>query len=257
MRTFGWLRKPAAPQVAVYTGRSEVAQACAHAAARLLATHQSRPRIVYTGPAGDRELSGELLSECSLYVQPGGGSLKPAYKRLRAHRKLIRQFVASGGGYLGLCLGGYLAGCTPGFGLLPGDARRYIGTPTAEISHSRDTVIRLTWADGSDLVFFQDGPAFEIDQKKATVLARYQDGSVAAAAARFGRGAVAVCGPHPEATPDWFDDIKPARPFVDGSRRGHSLIDALEELRLLGAVQLPRHHRAEPPAQVVSDPSGV
>jgi hypothetical protein len=241
-----------------------VAQACAHAAARLLATHHSRPQVVFTGPGAEDKLTAELLAQCTLYVQPGGGSLKPAYKRLRSRRKLIREFVSSGGGYLGLCLGGYLAGNTPGFGLLPGDARRYIGTKTAEISHSRDTVVRIDWADRSEPVFFQDGPAFDIDESSATVLARYLDGSVAAAVARFGQGAVAVCGPHPEATPDWFDDIKPAHPFVDGTGRGHSLIDALEGLRLSNAgrrlssaVELPRDNGTESPAQVVADTGRV
>ena len=40
----------------------------------------------------------------------------------------------------------------------------------------------------------------------AQVLARYPNGRIAAVVAPFGAGAVAVVGPHPEATPDWFAD---------------------------------------------------
>jgi hypothetical protein len=57
-------------------------------------------------------------------------------------------------------------------------------------------------------VFFQDGPWFDLDPARgpAEVLATYGNGLPAAVVAPFGLGAVAVVGPHPEASPDWYLD---------------------------------------------------
>jgi glutamine amidotransferase-like uncharacterized protein len=127
---------------------------------------------------------------------------------MRRSADAIRDFVRSGGGYLGFCLGGYLAGETPGFGLLPGDADRFISSPGARPDHAGDSLVALTWTGRRHLVYFQDGPWFDLDPARgpAEVVATYDNGLPAAVVAPFGRGAVGVVGPHPEAPPDWYRD---------------------------------------------------
>ena len=159
------------------------------------------------GPDGALALDARTLAGAALYAQPGGGTLEHAWRHLRRHRKQLRRWVAGGGRYLGFCLGGYLAGATPGLKLLPGDTDQYIGTPGATVTTDDDTVVTLRWRGHDRRVFFQDGPVFEIDEDAAEVIARYPNGTVAAVVAPYGDGRVGVVGPHPEATDDWFTDL--------------------------------------------------
>ncbi|MDT7804413.1 MAG: hypothetical protein QOI78_7846 [Actinomycetota bacterium] len=48
-------------------------------------------------------------------------------------------YAQPGGGTLGFCPGGYLAGATPGSGLLPGD------TEGAIVDPDEDTVVKVRW----------------------------------------------------------------------------------------------------------------
>ncbi|MYW70938.1 hypothetical protein, partial [Pseudonocardia sp. SID8383] len=150
-----------------------------------------------------------------------GGTLSAAWRTMRPAAGPLRDWVGDGGRYLGFCLGGYLAGATPGFGLLPGDTDRWIDSPGATVGHDGDALVRLDWRGRDRTLFFQDGPHFLLDS--GTVLARYPDGLVAAAVTPFGHGRVGVVGPHPEAGPDWFADA--GLPQADARDLGHQLID--------------------------------
>lgn len=201
--------EPARPVALVYRGPAAGAF-CAEAVAGVLAASPRGYDVRFVGPGEAAPLSAAELANASVYAQPGGGSLAKAYRRLRANAEDIRSFVASGGTYLGFCLGGYLAGATPGFGLLPGDTDRYIDTAGAEIRGTGDAVAQVLWSGNRRQLYFQDGPHFVLDRQHPglRVLATYTNGAVAAAVAPYGRGSVGVVGPHPEATPDWFEDVE-------------------------------------------------
>jgi glutamine amidotransferase-like uncharacterized protein len=164
--------------------------------------------VRFVGPREDLDLEPGVLARAVLYAQPGGGTLRRGYRRMRRRAPLIRDFVRSGGRYLGFCLGGYLAGETPGFGLLPGDADRWISSPGARPRSAGDAVVTVTWRGRARRVFFQDGPWFDLDPRRgpAEVLATYPNGLPAAVVAPFGRGVVGVVGPHPEAPASWYTD---------------------------------------------------
>ncbi|MFE6668264.1 BPL-N domain-containing protein [Streptomyces sp. NPDC057697] len=178
---------------------------CPEAVAELLAATPWNLEVRFTGPDEALHPTARNLSDATLYAQPGGGTLDSAYRTLRRQHRVVRDFVRHGGRYLGFCLGGYLAGATPGFGLLPGDTDQYIASPGASVHDERDTVVPVTWRGRRRTVYFQDGPLFELDEDAdATILATYDNGTVAALATRYGDGRVAVTGPHPEATADWY-----------------------------------------------------
>lgn len=192
------------PLALVYRGPASL-PGCPEAVAGLLSCGPWDLQVRFTGPGEGVPLSAESLSHALVYAQPGGPTLISAYLRLWRRRGAIREFVRGGGRYLGFCLGGYLAGATPGFGLLPGDTDRYISSPKATVRDDGDTLIEVVWRGQPRTVFFQDGPLFVLDEHAdAKVLATYADGAPAALVTRFGAGRVAVTGPHPEATPDWF-----------------------------------------------------
>jgi glutamine amidotransferase-like uncharacterized protein len=188
------------------------------------------------GPRESRQLDAASLAEAAVYAQPGGAELDEAYRHLRPHRKDIRRFVHSGGRYLGFCLGGYLAGSSPGFGLLPGDTDQYIITDSATVRTDRDAVVEVNWRGQQRQLYFQDGPYFQLEPRTdITVLATYPNRTVAAAVSGFGRGRVGVVGPHPEATADWFTDADlrdPGRRHPHpANARGRDLgLDLLDEV---------------------------
>lgn len=195
------------PLALVYRGPAARPSACSDAVAHLLRSSSLGFDVRFIGPHGELPLNPKILAHATIYAQPGGGELGPAYRSMRKHRSTIRQYVAGGGRYLGFCLGGYLAGATPGFGLLPGDTDQYVTSSDATTRATRDTVVEVLWRGQRRRMFFQDGPIFLLDSiTGVTVLARYSNGEIAAMVAPFGQGRVAVVGPHPEATSDWFVD---------------------------------------------------
>lgn len=201
----GW--EQAEPLVAlVYRGPAS-SPGCPEAVAALLRSSRWGFDVRYVGPGEDVPVSTLALTGAAVYAQPGGGLLSHGYRHLRRHRAAIREFVHSGGRYLGFCLGGYLAGATPGFDLLPGDTDQYIASAAATVDAPGDTLVEVAWRGSTRTLFFQDGPYFWVrPSADATVVATYPNGTVAALVVGFGQGRVGVVGPHPEATGDWYAD---------------------------------------------------
>ena len=197
----------------VYRGRAAT-PGCPEAAARAL--HGAGFDVAFVGPQGDLPLTAESLAGAAVYAQPGGGSLKKAWKQLRGQAAIVTDYVAGGGRYLGFCLGAYLAGHTPGFGLLDGDTDQYVTSAGAEITSEAATVAEVTWGGRPRRLYFQDGCRF-VTGPRTQVVARYANGEPAAVLNGFGAGRVAAVGPHPEATDDWYldDDLVPVTPRTD------------------------------------------
>jgi glutamine amidotransferase-like uncharacterized protein len=206
---------------------------CSEAAAELLESAEWGFDVRYVGPDEDIELTSANLQKADLYVQPGGdGSLNQAYAALESDAAEIRQFVDSGGRYLGICMGAYLAGSGPGFDLLPGDSGQYISSDGASVTDASSTVVEVNWRGQSRFMFFQDGSYFTLDgaQPGTTVFAHYSsNGEIAAMVSPYGDGRVAVSGPHPEATDGWYQYNGITDPDGPDADLGHELIDALME----------------------------
>lgn len=215
------------PLALVYRGPATL-PGCPEAVAALLKSSRWGFDVRYVGPDEDLPLSRRALAGAALYAQPGGGSLKRGYRHLKGHRDEIRQFVHSGGRYLGFCLGGYLAGATPGFALLPGDTDQYIASFAASVDSEKNTVVQLSWRGRRRTLFFQDGPYFWLQASaEADILATYPNGTIAAMVTRLGAGRVGVVGPHPEATDDWFIDAGMRVADRLGADLGHDLIETV------------------------------
>ena len=210
----------------VYRGPAS-SPGCPEAVARLLESASDPYDVTFCGPDEDVPLTAATLASASLYAQPGGGELSSAWIHMEQHAESIREWVRTGGHYLGFCLGGYLAGATPGFGLIPGDTARYISSRKSEIDTTNNTIVTVSWREEERTMFFQDGPIFVLrDDAPVEVLARYRNGKVAAVVADFGLGRVGVVGPHPEAERSWYTR---GLTNPDGIRfdLGHDLIDTV------------------------------
>ena len=201
--------------------------------AAFLRTCSQRFRIAFCGPGRhDLPISAGTLAAASLFVQPGGGDdFVAAWKSVKRYAQPLREFVRDGGRYLGLCMGGYLAGSDPGYDLLPGNCDDYTQTRGAEVHDQRNAVITVDWPPPPHghkrRMFYQDGPYFWLnDDADGQVLARSTNGLIAAVVVPFGRGRVAVCGPHPEANRSWYElaGLRYPWPTYD---LGHQLVNAL------------------------------
>lgn len=215
----------------VYRGPGSCA-GCAEDLAALLEHAGLRTR--YVGPAD--LLADATFAGAALYAQPGGDNTMQVYYAVGAANwpavaDRLRAFVRGGGRYLGVCLGGFLAGpwmdddgTIAALALLRGDASYFTKTP---VDSRLDQVVPITWLSPrqSRTVYFQEGPYFIDDG--GVPYATWSDGSVAALIADYGKGKVGVSGFHFEATDDWYaahDLIDPDGPDAD---LGIQLIDDL------------------------------
>lgn len=189
-------------------------------------------RIRYVGPHDEISVrQGLTTAGAVLYVQPGGdGTVESAWRALRADAPAVRNFVLGGGRYLGICMGGYLAGTSPGFDLMNGrDADEHITRPGASVTADGDTLITVRWRGRPATLYFQDGPIFPVDTRRpeTVVLATYRNGDVAAVVAPVGGGKVGLVGPHPEATADWYAASRLAAPARIEQSYGRDLLTTL------------------------------
>ncbi|WP_195911345.1 BPL-N domain-containing protein [Streptomyces kaniharaensis] len=217
---------PSHPLAVVYRGPA-ACDGCPEAAQDLLERNHFTVRFI--GPDEPLHFGPGALAGAALYVQPGGTNgqeVTTAWNLLRHESgfrpELVRDYVRGGGRYLGLCMGGYLAG-NPGYDLLPGDSGEYIKTDGASVTDEQDHLVPVTWRGQPQPMYFQDGPYFDVDAPGADVLARYTNDRIAAVVAPYGTGRVAVSGPHPEAPADWYAGYH----LTDVSQTGLSLGDDL------------------------------
>lgn len=146
--------------------------------------------------------------------------LTPAWRDVKKYQKIIQDFVAGGGHYLGFCVGAYLAGPDEGFNLFPSGVRadQEIDQRNSQVDDEEDTVIHVDWTFSSGdkqckteknrWLYFQDGAAIlgkvGKDGNKGKVLGRYSKSKdVAAYVVGYKKGIVGVVGPHPEADKSW------------------------------------------------------
>jgi glutamine amidotransferase-like uncharacterized protein len=220
-------RRSSGPLALVYRGKAS-SPGCPEAVATLLRSSTWGFDVRYVGEREEYRLCPNALEKAVLYAHPGGGSFAPAWRRMRKHRATLRSFVRAGGRYLGFCLGAYLAGATPGLELFPGDTDQYIRTSHATVTDALPHLINVSWLGNVIPMYFQDGPTLIAgpDAEGIEILGRYLNHEIAALAAPCGSGRVALVGPHPEATLEWFtDDHLPTAPGT-ANQAGLELVNA-------------------------------
>ncbi|CZT15705.1 uncharacterized protein RCC_01539 [Ramularia collo-cygni] len=230
------------PRALVYRGPA-ACEGCPESVAALLRSSPQNFKVRYAGPKEAIRITPENLKKFDLYAQPGGGDdVDETFAQVAAYAPAIRDFVANGGRYFGICLGAFFGGPSPGYGLLPegADAKSEMLQKGAQVTNADDAVIQMDWmwATGPKAgqaikkrwVYFQDGAVILkfVQGKDAFVLGRYSsNGDVAATLNKFGRGWVGLVGPHPEADQDWFDDEDLRAPDGLSFDIGHDLIEAI------------------------------
>jgi glutamine amidotransferase len=99
--------------------------------------------------------SPQELEAADGIVLPGVGSFDPAVRQLRDHHLVgpIKEAIASGKPFLGICLGLQVLfdaseeGTEPGLGIIPGQVKRFQSEPGLTIPHMGWNNLTLTQAD--------------------------------------------------------------------------------------------------------------
>ncbi len=129
----------------------------------------------------------------------------------------IKEYLRNGGRYLGICGGGFMASTgwkegseyMKGLGIIPAKSSVFQNSFEAKF-------LPVKWMGKNRPMFFKAGPNFHPQKSHETmqIIATYSDGSIAALMSTYGKGKVAVCGPHPEARESWKDDATDGNKWV-------------------------------------------
>ena len=151
------------------------------------------------------ELEDGFFDDVDMVAFPGGFGNSDAYDYLlRNSADLVREFVQTGGRYLGICMGAYWAGSYY-LNLLDGvDAVQYYKQPTADTRRPHTKAISVTWNGRPNKMFFNDGCALVGDTSKFSTVATYANGDAMAII----QGRIGLIGCHPESQKFWYDSYK-------------------------------------------------
>lgn len=195
-------------RVAVYRGPASC-ENCSETLKRAIEALGAKYRVDFVGADEPIDITPANLARYDVYAQPGGGQNIPAAFASLGDERVgaIHDYVAHGGRYLGICMGAYLASGS-GLGLVPHELESEVGRPGFEVDNSEDASVAVRWQDRAQTVFYQDGPYLLRAAKDPgfRIIATYANDDIAAARYSFGRGAVVLSGPHPEADESWFED---------------------------------------------------
>jgi hypothetical protein len=148
------------------------------------------------------EVEENFFDDVDIVAVPGGfGDANSFYKAFEYNGNQVKNFVANGGRYLGICMGAYWAGSNY-FDILDSvDAVQYLARPYTDTRrpHARD--IKITWQGTPTTMFWYDGCALVGDNSKFKTVATYSNGDAMAII----QDRIGLIGCHPEAEQFWYN----------------------------------------------------
>jgi glutamine amidotransferase-like uncharacterized protein len=152
---------------------------------------------------GLEDLTHDSLATLDVLAFPGGmGDSDDFYTVFTAeHINSVRNYVAAGGKYFGICMGAYWAG--PDYFNLTVNLKveQYIAQPTTNVFTDGPTATMVAWDNIPYNMYFYDGCA--ILGEDMSVVSRYANGDAMAAI----QGNVGMVGCHPESQEWWFTNV--------------------------------------------------
>ena len=152
----------------------------------------------------ERDVRSGGLNKCSLLIVPGGYTARCIDGLGAEGLERIREFVADGGGYIGICAGAYIAarrvevpGHPRGLGIIEIENVRSAGTGVRAIFVTQPDHPIVEGCERELQIWYQNGPLIEAGEGVET-LAVYEDGSAAIVCSTYGKGRVVIFSPHPE-----------------------------------------------------------
>ena len=173
-------------------------------------------------------LEKDFFDDVDCVCIPGGLGDASSYDFLmRENADRIRDFVATGGRYLGICMGAYWAG--PQFlNILTGlDVNQYIRRPGTDTHRPHAKALKIDWQGQEEHMFFYDGCSIHGNGDFETV-ATYANGDNMAGY----QGRIGMIGCHPESELNWYTSYKYMLPHWHHRRHHELLLDFTNDLML-------------------------
>jgi hypothetical protein len=173
------------------------------------------------------ELEDNFFDNVDMIAVPGGIGDSDSFENLFKHNATrVKDFVRSGGAYLGICMGAYWAG-SHYFNMLDSvDAVQYITRPGTDTRRPHAKNTSVTWNNIPQKMFFYDGCALVGDCTTFDTIARYSNGDAMAII----QGNIGLIGCHPEAEQFWYDSYS----YMKGkyTSKHHLLLDFVNQLHI-------------------------
>jgi len=205
--------------VALYADQGAAKQGSKHVKRCLATEHGFTYELVSA-----RQIRDGALDQFDVVIHPGGSGSKQAEALGDEGREKVRNFVAAGNGFVGICAGAYLASAEYPWSLNFVDAkvldRKHWARGTGNVDLRLSPAARKFFGIDDELVtiYYGQGPLLSPAANDAIVdyepLALYETevakngaptgvmkGTTAIARAPFGKGRVVAISPHPEKTP--------------------------------------------------------
>ena len=156
---------------------------------------------------GKNELEKVFFDDVDMIAVPGGlGDASSFDSAFKHNARPVRDFIARGGRYLGICMGAYWAGSHYLDILQDVDAVQYITRPGTDTHRPHAKNLPVMWQDRYGMIepykmFFYDGCALVGDKTKFRTMATYANGDAMA----IQQNNIGLIGCHPESEQFWYD----------------------------------------------------
>ena len=172
-------------------------------------------------------LESNFFDNVDMIAVPGGVGDADTFESLfKNNSSRVRDFVAHGGRYLGICMGAYWAGKHYLDILDEVDAVQYITRPKTDTRRPHAKNLDVAWQGEPTKMFFYDGCSLVGNRHKFTTVATYANGDAMA----IYQQRIGLIGCHPEAEQFWYDSYSYMRGKWPGGVQRRLLLDFANEL---------------------------
>ena len=172
-------------------------------------------------------LESNFFDNVDMIAVPGGVGDADTFESLfKNNSSRVRDFVAHGGRYLGICMGAYWAGKHYLDILDEVDAVQYITRPKTDTRRPHAKNLDVAWQGEPTKMFFYDGCSLVGNRHKFTTVATYANGDAMA----IYQQRIGLIGCHPEAEQFWYDSYSYMRGKWPGGVQRQLLLDFANEL---------------------------
>ena len=176
---------------------------------------------------GKNELEKVFFDDVDMIAVPGGLGDASSYETaFRYNAQPVRDFVAQGGRYLGICMGAYWAGSHYLNILQDVDAEQYICRPGTDTRRPHAKNLDVHWNHVPQKMFFYDGCALVGDTNKFQTVATYANGDAMA----IQQNQIGLIGCHPESEKFWYESYSWMRGRYHSDEHHKLLLEFVDQL---------------------------
>lgn len=172
-------------------------------------------------------LEHNFFDNVDMIAVPGGIGDSDTFNQLfKNNGSVVKNFIARGGRYLGICMGAYWAGSHYLNVLDEVDAVQYIKQPRADTHRPHAKNLSVTWNGEPTKMFFYDGCSLVGNKHKFKTIATYANGDAMA----IYQKRIGLIGCHPESEQFWYDSYSYMRGKWHNGVQHELLLDFTNDL---------------------------